>query len=184
MRKFYGFCLLLVLTAIAHADTIVQVTVSNATFIGNDSCGKALCSEVFNGQYRLDITTNTVLSGDSMLATGTLGTLPDFTLFAGSTSGLCSDGNCPVWVGGDTPYVWLTWDNPTTTYPAVGSYSISLLYMSCEATDSCPLQFTHQTVATSGSITVTAVPPGVPEPSALLLLGTGLAGVARHKLKR
>lgn len=159
----------------AKADSSVEVTISNATFIGNDTCIPGPCSEVFNAQYQLDVTTNQVVSGSvSYQGTGTLGTLSLVHLFAGTTSGVCSDGPCPIFVGNLNPaYVWLTWDNPTTAYPAIGTYSILQLFMTCEAADSCPNQFSQDTVASSGTITVGAVP----EPSSLFLFSSGLVGL-------
>lgn len=81
--KTYALVAVLGLIALAapskvHADSIVDVTMSNLTFTGNNACGpsgSALCTQTLNATLQWDNTTNTLEPGSfSFNSSGAIGT--------------------------------------------------------------------------------------------------------------
>jgi hypothetical protein len=196
----------------AHADDIVQVTISNLTFNGNDTCGlsgTALCTQTLSASFQWDNSTNTYVAGsDSFTAVGNLGT--DFSLpandptFGPSFQGVFWDvvnlaGNTTLGVnlgeltGPFTPPLQplvtgvYTPDNVFGLFPsAVGTYEG---YVSCGPTGTCiPEGFGPATTFnTGGTVSVATVATvATPEPgtSSLTLIGLGSLGLIVVMRKR
>jgi hypothetical protein len=187
----------------AHADSIVQVTISNLTFNGNNTCGAsgtALCTQTLSASFQWDNSTNTYVAGSSSFTTvGDLGTnfslpasLPQFgTSFQGvqwdvvnSTGNTTLGVNLGELTGPFTPPLQplvtgvYTPNNVFGLFPsAVGTYEG---YVSCGPTGTCiPEGFgPAATFNTSGTVTVTAVTAvTAPEPGTFSLMLTGLASL-------
>jgi hypothetical protein len=189
----------------AHADTIVQVTISNLTFNGNNTCGSgtALCTQTLSASFQWDNTTNTYVAGSNSFTTsGGLGTsfsLPaSLPKFEGSFQGVEWNvvnlaGNATLGVnlgeltGPFTPPLQplitgvYTPDNVFGLFPsAVGTYEA---YVSCGPSSPCISEGfgPAATFNTGGTVSVTAVATPESGTASLMLIGIGLVLVAMRK---
>jgi hypothetical protein len=185
----------------AHADDIVQVTISNLVFSGNDACGPSgvtLCSEVLNASYQWDNSTNSYIAGSlSFNATGVLGSSLPFVNPAFLVTGNGPNPEVFVQFGdasNDLFNIVLTETNDALTagtYPEVatmafaggvpaGSYTAFLLcnFTAPTSADTCntpdyPVLFTGPYSGAFNSSGTVSISE-VPEPATITNLGTGL----------
>lgn len=204
MRKsLWIVSLILLIAAIgapgAHADDIVQVTISNLTFNGNNACpppsGTASCTQTLSESYQWDNTTNTSVSGSFSLSTaGGLGT--SFSLYSGPRlagapfsvfAGVVNPATdiMRVFLGDNTlsPLGTGTYTLiPTTSlYPGTpGTFAADIICGSATCEADFPTTSTVFVFATAGTVTVSTVPE--PSSLALMLAGIGLVLVMRKRI--
>jgi hypothetical protein len=179
-----------------HADEIVQVTISDLTFNGNNVCGSgtALCTQTFSASFQWDNTTTSLVAGSfSFSTTGALGT--SFTNFLSvlpvetSPSGVGMEVDnsefdaIGIGIGGSPLVVGIY--PQSTSAPATAGTFVAALSCGGPATV-CPPDFQNTTnpfliPATAGTVTVTSA---VPEPgtAGLTLIGIGLVLVTRKRI--
>jgi hypothetical protein len=184
----------------AHADDIVQVTISNLTFNGNNVCGSsgtASCTQTLSESYQWDNTTNTSVSGSFSLSTaGGLGT--SFSLYSGPRlagapfsvfAGVVNPATdiMRVFLGDNTlsPLGTGTYTLiPTTSfYPGTpGTFAADIFCGSATCEADFPTTSTVFVFATAGTVTVSTVPE--PRTPSLILIGIGLVLVMRKRIAR
>jgi hypothetical protein len=186
----------IVAPAATRADNIIQDTISNLTFNGNNVCGPsgtALCTQTLSESYLWDNTTETYVNGSFSFSTsGVLGT--SFSLFGTPPFPSVQVFSAAVWVvssiqnpNGDALVVYLG-NNPsplvTGTYTLSTTHSIFVppgmfdVNLSCASSDAtCNAAYpaplgagSFGVFSTGGTVTVT----NVPEPPIGTTLGAGL----------
>jgi hypothetical protein len=184
------FGLFCIAAAPAHADSYVDVALTNVTVTGNNSCSPAPCSETFNISFEWDTTSNAyVFSTVSIATTGFLGE----PFEAGESCSGCAQ---PYLIFTSSKGDGLQWETSDDSFPSPGTYSVTspafVVDFSCSPDPVCVAASPDTSGCctdwdtTGGTITVTAVSPvgTAPEPSSLFLLGSGLVGLAGIRNKR
>jgi PEP-CTERM motif len=153
----------------AHADTIRSISMSNITFTGTNVCTPSPCTEMFTASWKWDVTTSTLVAGSMKISeSGSLGT---FAL-AYITSYSFQFYNDLF-----TPSAAVLWYFDKG-FPSVGLYPLTEVYLYCWLGTTCATDFgPGYSHPTAGTVRVAAVP----EPSTLLLLGTGLTLIMRRR---
>jgi hypothetical protein len=192
-------CISLAAPGQLRADDIVQVTITNLSFVGNPVCGptgNAACTETLNGSFLWDNTTNRYVSNSvNMTSVGPLGSFgaSDATF---EFDGQYGTGADPGKLGLDVAFVsplnqptpdfisvffpLVTIGTPElpagmyslspTSIPSPGGFSSFLACFSAECASDFPLAAPSGNLPATGSISV--VP--TPEPPTLFMVGSGL----------
>lgn len=163
----------------AHADTIVEITISNLTFNGLSVCGPsgtATCTESLSGTLTEDETTGVVTS-KTTVTSGDLGTftfsttiepaLPPVTFldYASPFGDQMDDG-----IDGQPPI--------PGTYAESGLATLECLSATCS--NDFGAAYGTTVGAVSGTTTVSAVPE--PDTGLLMLMGIGFVLVMRNRI--
>jgi PEP-CTERM motif len=210
MRKSSWIVLVLLLSGAiaaprAHADDIVQVTISDLTFNGNNDCGPPVgtrCTQTLSAAFQWDNTTDAYVGGSLTFGTsGLLGTTltltqgPRSVVYLNATREIVTDfsttipASLELVIGEASPPL------PTGAYQLINDFSsfkgddatfLANLYCGSDDSSTACLAFatpvSNTLVADAGALTVSAVPE--PNAISLMLIGVGSLGLVMALRKR